>query len=641
MLGKTVRVMDAPFTVIGVMPPGFHIEPPEREQVYAPLAVDPNRGHGFLRLIGRLRPGVSRADAQRDLDTISRKLRQQYGLSSESEASTVEPLVEALAGAGRLALLILLAVVSAVLLIACTNVASLLLARGAARQREMAVRAALGAGRGRLTRQLLTESVVLAFAGGAAGLVLSDWLSRLLVRLVTDFVEVPRLDATRIDGRVLLFTLAVSMLTGIAFGLVPALSLGAPDLTDALRETGTQLSGRRGPRLRRALVVTETALALVLLSGAGVLMKTLITMRSTDPGFNTRNMLAVDLWLPPTRFARLQDRAPFFQGVLERVRALPGVEAAAFVADLPLNGGTDSEGFHIVGRPDPAPDRWHSSGFNIATSSYFQMMGIPILEGRGFLDSDGPHAPGVIVINEAAARRFWPDRSPIGQQIDLPLTRQNSVVLTVVGVSSNVRHRGLLQPPQSEIYVNSMQTELNWTPAVLAVRSKANPSALAEPIRAAFREVNPVVPLLRINTMDEVVARSMAEPRLYSWLFAGFAIAAVALAAIGLYGLVAFSVTQRAKELGVRVALGASRAEITGLVLRQGLGLAATGALIGLAGGVATGRALATLIKGIEPNDPLTFVIVTAVLLSAAAFACYVPARRAARLDPLTSLRAE
>jgi predicted permease len=640
-VGKTLRIMDAPFTVIGVMPAGFHIEPPGREQLYASLPPDATRNHEFVRLIARLAPGVSRPQARSDLDGITANLRRQYGRNSASEGATVEPLVDALAGPGRTALLTLLAVVSLVLLIACTNVANLLLARGATRRREMAVRAALGAGRGRLVRQLLTESLVLALAGGAAGLLLSQWLGALFVKVVSDFVEVPRLDATRIDGQVLLFTTIVSVATGVVFGVVPALSSAAPDLSDAMRDSGYTASGVRAPRLRRALVVVETALAVVLLAAAGMLMRTLITMRSTEPGFNTSSMLAVDIWLPPARFARLQDRVPLFQGVLERVRELPGVRAAAFVADLPLSGATDTEGFHIVGRADPAPDRWHSSGFNITTASYFEMMGISIHEGRGFLASDGPMAPGVIVVNEAAARRFWPGRSPIGEQIQLPITRERAQLLTVVGVVADVRHRNLVDPPHSEIYVNSLQTELTWMPVVLAVRTQVDPKSVAEPIKAIFREVNPAVPIARISTMDEVVARSLAEPRLYSWLFAAFAVAAVSLAAIGLYGLISFSVTQRSKEIGVRVALGASRSEVMLLVLREGLGLASIGAVVGLVGGVAATRSLVGLINGVTPTDPSTFVAVIAVLLGAAAIACYLPARRAARLDPLRALRTE
>ncbi len=640
VVGQTLRIMDAPFTVVGVMPPSFHIDPPDGEQLYLPLPLDANRKHGFLRIIARLKSGISPAQARGDLNAIAQRLELLHGRANEAKGSTVEPLVDALAGPGRLALLTLLAVVSAVLLIACTNVASLLLARGAARQREMAVRAALGAGRGRLARQLLTESVVLALAGGAAGLLLADWLARLLVTVVGDFVAVPRLDSTHTDGLVLLFTFVVSIVTGVLFGVVPALSSASPDLSDAMRERSGTVTGTRGPRVRRVLVVAETALALVLLSSAGVLMKALITMRSTQPGFDTRNMLAAEIWLPPARFARLSDRVQLFDGVLTRVRALPGVRAAAFVANLPLNGSYDSQGFLIVGRDLPA-GKFFSSGFNMATPGYFQMMGIPILEGRGFLDSDGADAPGVIVINRAAAQRFWPDQSPIGHQIRLPMAGRQPVPLTVVGLVADVRHAGLMQPPQSEIYVSAMQSDLAWNSTVLAVRSNVSRSSLVEPVKAVVRDVNPAVPIYRINAMDDVVARSMAEPRLYSWLFTAFAAAAVTLAAIGLYGLVAFSVTQRSKEIGVRVALGASRFEIMRLVLRQGLGLASIGAAFGLAGGYAATRSMDSLVAGIETSDPMTFVAVTAVLLGAAAIACYLPARRAAQLDPLIALRAE
>jgi predicted permease len=640
VVGQTLRIMDAPFTVVGVMPPGFHIDPPDSEQFFVPLAADPNRKHGFLRIVARLRPDVSPARARGDLDAIAQRLEALHGRANEAKGSTVEPLVDALAGPGRVALLILFAVVSAVLLIACTNVASLLLARGAARQREMAVRAALGAGRGRLARQLMTESLVLALAGGAAGLLLTEWASRLLVKVVGDFVAVPRLDATRTDGLVLLFTFLVSVVTGVLFGVVPAFSSASPNLSDAMREGSGTVTGARGPRVRRALVIAETALALVLLCGAGVLMKALITMRSTEPGFDTRNMLAAELWLPPARFARLSERVQLFDGILTRVRALPGVRAAAFVANLPLNGSYDSQGFLIVGRDLPAGKSF-TSAFNIATPGYFQMMGIPILEGRDFLASDGGDAPGVIVINRAAAKRFWPDQSPIDRQIRLPMAGRQPVPLTVVGVVGDVRHSDLVQPPHSEIYVNSTQTDLAWNSTVLAVRTNGHPSSLIEPIKAAVRQINPAVPIYRINTMDDVVARSMAEPRLYSWLFTAFAAAAVTLAAIGLYGLVAFSVTQRSKELGVRVALGASRFEIMRLVLRQGVGLAAIGAAFGLAGGYAATRSMKSLVAGIETSDLMTFVAVTAVLLGAAAIACYLPARRAAQLDPLIALHTD
>jgi predicted permease len=641
VLGRTLTIMEAPHTVVGVMPAGFHIEMAEREQLYTPLPIDPNRTHDFLHVIGRVKRGVSLAQTRADLGTVAQRVSGVHPRGGgEGVGANVVPLIEALAGPGRLPLLILFSVVVVVLLLACTNVASLLLARSASRQRELAVRAALGAGRGRLARQLLVESLVIAAVGGAVGLLIADGLARLLVDLVGTVAQVPRLDATRTDAWVLAFTTIVSLATGIAFGVVPALLSASPDLNDALRDAGRSSTGTRAPRLRRGLVVAETALALVLLAGAGVLTRTLLTMRATPPGFEATNLLAADLWMPPTRFEAVESRARFFDAALTRIRALPGVRSAAFVADLPLNGSSNNESFHIVGKPDPAPGRAFTAGFNIATAGYFHTMGIPIREGRDFLDSDGTAAPGVIVVNQTAARRFWPDRSAIEQQIDFPVTRQKTVRLTVVGVANDVRHVGLAVAPRAEIFVNSMQTDLNWS-AVLVARTAAHPEGLADAVKAALRDADPNVPLSRVNTVDTVIARSMAQPRVYALLLGAFAVAAVVLAAVGLYGLIAFSVAQRSHEMGIRAALGASRPELMRLVLGEGVGLAAVGTAIGIAGGLAATRVLVGLMAGIQPNDPLTFVVVAAMLLTCAALACYVPARRAAAADPLAALRAE
>jgi len=641
VLGRTLQINDTPFTIVGVMAPDFHIDVAEMEQLYAPLPVDATRNHEFLRVIARLRSDASARQAQADLDEVCRRLAQLYPRTNEGVGANVEPLVDAIAGPGRLALLILFAVVTVVLLIACTNVASLLLARGATRQREMAVRAALGAGRGRLIRQLLVESLLLALAGGIAGLFVADWLARGLVAMVSDVAPVPRLDATRTDMWVVAFTTSVSLITGIVFGIAPALVSASTGLNEALRDAGRSSTGGRAPRIRRGLVVLETALALVLLAGAGALTKTLLTMRATPPGFSAENLLVVNLYMPPTRLSGLESRVPFFDATLARIRGLPGVRDAAFVADLPLSGASDSESFHIPGRPDPAPNRWFNAGFNIASSHYFRTMGIRIGEGRDFQDSDTTGAPGVIVINQTAAKRFWPDRSAIGQQIDLPVTRQKTVRLTVVGVADDVRHLGLAVPPRPEVFVNSLQSELTWPSVVLAVRTANHPSGLADAVKGAVHETGTGAVLVRIDTLDAVIARSMAQPRLYTSLLGAFAVAAVVLAAVGLYGLISFSVAQRAHEMGIRVALGASRSEIVRLVLGEGVGLAVAGTAIGVAGGLAVTRALVGLMAGIQPNDPLTFAVVATMLLVCACLASYVPARRAAAADPLMALRAE
>jgi putative ABC transport system permease protein len=640
VLGQSVLVNDEPHTIVGVMPASFYIERPDEEQIYVPLAIETDRGHGYLRVIARLRPGVSRAQAQADMDRIAARLAEQYPRQHKGVGSNVMSMTDGLAHSARFGLFTMLAVVGVILLIACANVAGLLLARGSTRQHELAVRAALGAGRSRLVRQLLTESVLLAAAGGALGLVGSGWFVRGLAATVATQYRVPRLDAVSTDASVLAFSAVVSLTTGVLFGVLPAFVSASPDLNDALREGGRSATGRRAPRLRNALVVLETALALILLAGAGTLMKTFLTLRATNPGFEPAHVLALDMFLPQPRFAELPARTQYLSAALRRLQGVPGLQAAAFVADLPLGGSTDGQGFHIPGRPDPAEGKAFVSGFNLATAGYFSLMRIPVLAGREFTTSDGPGTAPVIVINETAARRFWPGESPIGHQIDLP-TGKSSVRLTVVGVTGDVHHVGLGEPPRAEIFVNSLQAPLPWPWLVLTVRAHGDPTALAESVRAALRETDPNVPVQRIATLEDVVSRSIMEPRLYTFLLGAFAALAVVLAAIGLYGLIAYTVTQRAHELGVRVALGAGRREIIRLVLGQGMRLALVGTAIGLAAAVATTRGLVGLVKGIEPNDPLTFAAVTAVLLGAALVAAYLPARRAARVDPMIALRAE
>ena len=639
VLGRTIRINEEPYTIVGVMPPTFQID--DEERFYLPLPIDSSRGHGFLRVVGRLRPGVSVSQAQSDMGLIAEQLARIYPKSNNGVGVNLVSLAAGLVGEVRFAFYLMLGVVAAVLVIACANVAGLMLARGATRQRELAVRAALGAGRGRLARQLLAESLLIALGGGMLGLLAANWTSRLLATVLSEHFHVPRVNETSTDLSVLLFTIVVSVATGAMFGTFPAFASASPDLNDALRDASRSTTGARAPRIRSGLVVLETALALVLLAGAGTLLKTFLSLRSTDPGFETSHVLAVDMWLPQPRFAQREARARFYDDALRRVEALPGVRSAAFVADLPLNGGTDSQGFHIVGRPDPAPGKTYSAGFNIATAGYFETMGIPVRAGREFTDSDRMTTTPVIVINETAARRFWSGESALGRQIDLPLSRNTSVVLTVVGVTGDVRHVGLAIPPRPEIFVHSMQSLLPWSWLVLAVRAHGEPAPLAESVKAALREVNPNVPIERANTLDEVVSRSIVGPRIYTFLLGTFAALAVLLAAIGLYGLISYTVSQRTHELGVRVALGAARPEIVRLVLGQGLRLAAVGAAVGLAGAIATTRLVGSLVKDVEPNDPATFALVTTVLLAAALFAAYLPARRASRVDPMIALRSE
>jgi predicted permease len=641
-LGRIVRIGDAPHTVVGVLPQSFHIDQSDAEQFYSPVTIDSSRGHNFLHVVGRLRERATLRQAAAELAAIADRLARLYPRTNTAVSTNLMRLPDGLARQIKPGLFTMLGVVGIVLLIACANVAGLMLARGATRQRELAIRVALGAGRSRLARQLLTESVLIALLGGGLGLIAAGWTSRGLSAVMAAQFHLPSIEAAHTDLSVLAFTVVLSLAAGIVFGVLPAISFASPDLNEALRDAGRSATGARGPRVRHGLVIGEIALALVLLAGAGLLMRTLLAMRATHPGFDTRNLLVADLWLPPARYARLQDRAPFLADTLSRLRWLPGVTAAAFVADLPLNGRTNTESFHIVGRPDPSPDRAFNAGFNIASAGYFRMMGTPIRDGREFVETDGPNTPGVAIVNETAARTLWPDRSPLGQQISLPIDHmQKSVLLTIVGVAADVRHVDLALPTRAQIFVHSMQSDLNWPWLVLAVRAASAPAALADPVRAILREVDPNVPVTRINSADDVLARSITEPRLYTFLLGTFALLAVALAAIGLYGLISYSVSQRSHEIGIRVALGATRTDVFRLVLAQGVGLAAVGSVIGLACGLAATRTLVGLIKGVRPNDPITLIVVTGVLLGVALLASYVPARRAARVDPAVALRAE
>jgi putative ABC transport system permease protein len=640
VVGQTMRVDDRVHTIVGVMPPQFHIEG-DYEQFYEPLAVETSRGHGYLHVAARLRPGVTLQQAYADMSAIADRLARAYPRQLAGAGVNLVPLGAALAKDVRFGLLTMLGVVSLVLLIACANVAGLMLARGAARQRELAVRAALGAGRARIARQLLTESAVLALAGGALGLLAADWCARALSAAVSEQFVVPRLADTRTDFAVLAFTLLISLGTGAVFGAVPALAASSPDLTDALRDGAHGASGVRAPRLRRGLVVLETALALVLLAGAGTLLKTLLALRATHPGFETANVIKADVLLPLPKYAAFVDRVRFYDTAQQRVRALPGVRSAAFVSDLPLTGSSDTLSFHIVGKPDPAPGKFFSCGFNMASAGYFATLGIPVKAGRELDQNDRPGMPPVIVINETAARTYWPGESPLGHQISMPGQSNTSTTLTVVGVVGDVHHVGLGVPPRPEIYLSTFQAQLLWPWSSVVVRTYGDPASLADTLKAALRGVDPTLAVQRINTLADVVSLSMVEPRVYTLLLGTFAALAVLLAAIGLYGLVAYGVSQRTHELGVRMALGATRLEIVRLVLREGLWLVIGGVALGLAGAFATTRLLVGLVKGSRPNDPLTFAAVTAVLLVAGLVASYVPARRAARVDSITALRVE
>jgi predicted permease len=636
VLGQTLRVNEQTHTVIGVMPADFRFSPVEPEQIYTPLERDPSRNHGFLRTVARLRPNVSRAAAQADMDAITRRIAEQYPRSNRYIGANVMRLVDAIAGATKPGLFLSLGVVAMVLLIACANVANLLLSRNASRQRELAVRTALGASRLRLTQQLLTESLLIALSGGALGLLLATWAAPLLAALLADNFSMPRIDGTRTDGRVLGFTLLVSFATALLFGGLHAVAAASsPDLGGGLRDSGrTTTASARAGRIRSVLVIAETALALMLLAGAGSLLKSLLVMRNTAPGFTTQNLLAVGFWLPKSKLDHAPARLRFFEGVITRVAALPGARSAALIANLPMSGSSDRLGIWIVGRSDPPS----STNVNIVSPGYFQTLGIPMRAGRAFTDGDSAGAPPVVIINESTAKKFWPGENPLGRQLKF---RSDGTPVTVVGVAGDVRQMNLATAPQPEIYINYLQPTPDWPWLTLVVRADADPASLAPSIKAIARSEDPNVPIAQMRTFDEVLSGSLAEPRIYTMLLGAFAGLALALAGVGLYGVVAYTASQRTHEMGIRQALGAARRDILRLVLRQGLALSIAGPGLGLLGAVALTRLLKSLVPAVEPGDPLTLLAVSALLMAVALAAAFLPAERASRVDPLIALRYE
>ena len=650
IIGQTLPIssplygsVEQPFTIVGVMPPGFQLVPNhEAETVYFPLPPDPDRGHGFLYTLGRLRPDVSISQAQSEMQVITERLAKAYPKYDAGEGANVVPLLDGIVRQARSGLLVLLGVVTLVLLIACANVANLLLARITARRKEFAARAALGASRRRLLQQLLTESVVLSLLGGALGVLLANWAAKGLVAALTANFNLARLENTHTDASVLLFSLVISVAAGTLFGLVPGFSAASTNLNDSLREAGrTATRGVHGRRTRTALVITETALALILLAGAGLLMKSLLAMRNTPSGVQAQNLLAVDFWLPPHQTAAFAQRSVWMPAVVARVQQVPGVVSVAMVADLPMGGGSDGFSFHIVGRPDPAPDKPFESGFNTASAGYFRTMGIPVIAGREFTDQDGASTTPVIVINQTAARIFWPGENPLSKEIELKGDLPKAKVFTVVGVTADVHQEGLATAPTPEIFLNYQQPTPEWSWTVMVVRTTGDPTALQGLIRDAAASVNRDVPITRMRSMEQVLSGSMAEPRVYTALLGTFALLALVLAAIGLYGVVSYTVTQRTHEMGVRMALGASRSQVLGMVLRDGLGLALGGLLIGFVGALAATRVLTHLVRSVRPGDPLTMLLVSGLLMLVALLASYLPARRATRVNPVIALRHE
>jgi predicted permease len=647
ILGKTASLNSEPHTIVGVMPASVGLTP-NSPRLWMPLALTTRElsapGSRFLRVIGRLRPGVSREEADAELNTIARALQLKRPQSNRATLARLVPVREQLVGDVRPTLLVLVGIVALVLLTACANVANLLLARAGARARELAIRSAIGAGRSRLARQLLTESVVLAMMGAAAGLVVAFWATQALVAYLP--ASTPGLSSARIDGRTLAFTLGLALTTGLLFGLAPGLQMTRAQPHASLKEGGRDgADGDGSNRLRAALVVCEVAASLVLLISAGLLLRSFWQLLAVDPGFHPPRVLAWRLAPAQGRYNTPEQLAAFYRHVSERVAAVPGVSSVSLVSDLPL----DNPGTNLVVYPEGRPRATSPADmqfvfYRMVSGDYFGALGIPLLRGRTLTDVDRAGRTRVAVINETTAKRVWPGDDPIGKRISL----DDSVEMPaeVVGVVGDVRHFGLERPPQSELFVPIDQapaTLWGWRDRTLTVivRTNETPAQLFPHLRAAVQAVDAGLPLFRIMTVDQVMDESMAPRRVYTTLVALFALLAATLATVGLYGVMAYSVSQRTHEIGVRMALGASSRSILAIFVGDGLRMTLLGLALGVAIALIATRLLASRLFGVTSSDPLTFFGVGALLMLVAVAASYIPARRASRVDPLVALRCE
>ena len=638
VLGRQMNLNNELYSVVGVMPADFHF--PDRIEFWIPMAMNlqnwQQRGGHYLGGIGRLRDGVTLAAAQADLNIIAARAEKAYPDSNAGWDTTLQRLRETVVGKVRPAIVTLTAAVGFVLLIACVNLANLLLSRSAARRKEIGIRNALGAGRGRLIRQLLTESVLLSSLGAVVGLVLAWAGTRLLGNLTPDIL--PRAGEIGVDARVLLFTAAIAILTGILFGLAPAIQMARTDLISALREGGRGNSmGFRRNSLRSVLVIGEVALALVLLSGAGLLMRSFYHLQGVDPGFDPHDVLTFRTSLPSARYKTSPLVVAFYDRALTAIRALPGVTAAGAGQIFPLSGDDYILSFVQVGKPPVAVGNQPSAAYYSVTPGYFEALRIPVKTGRDFAARDTADAPAVCVISESMARQFYRNENPIGQR--LQVGNGSNKPAEIVGIVGDVRDQELESFGRPAIYYPSTQD--SFGSMYFGVRTAGDPETLIAPLRAAIRSLDPELPLDAVGTVDDLVSKSLAQRRFSMLLMAVFAALALLLAMVGIYGVMAYSVTQATQEIGIRMALGAKRGDVLRIVLTYGGILMAAGLVIGVAAAAGAGRLLAAQLYQVKPFDPLTFAAVVAALLATGLAACLVPAFRAMRVDPLVALRNE
>ncbi len=638
LTGKKMILNGEPFSVIGVVPAAFKQPFDSEVEVWMGAAAFPgNTAQRDFRLligVGHLKPGVNLAQAQAEMKTIANQLAQAYPGENAGRGAQVEYFRELMVGGLRRMLYLLFATVGLILLIACANLANLLLARGLARQREIAVRAALGAGRWRLIRQLLTEASLLSLAGGGLGLLLARWGLEALRRLPQNFVSG---EEVRVDVSVLLFTLAVAVLTGWLFGLAPAIQLARPELHTMLKEGGRSGGeGAKWNRVRGAFVVTQVALSLLLLVGGGLLIRSFDKLLRVDPGFKPENMLTLEYRLPRNKYQQSDAQWNFHRQVVERIREVPGVKSASLVGGLPFSGNGGSTGVILPDREIPPRGKEPVVRFNTAIPNYFETMGIPLIKGRIFNEQDRLNTPRVFIINQTMARRFWPDQDPIGKQIKIDA---DSPAGTVIGVVGDAKHYTLGEEAQPQMYDAYSQSPGIF--ATVVVRSIVDPMSLAEPVRQAVWKVDSDQPMWKVRTLESLIDRSVANNRFLMALMGVFAALALALTVIGLYGVMSYAVSQRTQEIGVRMALGAGARNIHRMALRQGMTLVLIGVAIGLAAAWLLTRLIANLLFGVSATDPLTFGSIPLVLMLVALLACWIPARRATKVDPIVALRYE
>ncbi len=640
IVGRTLQLDNEPFTVVGILPPEFRFL--DEKQMWAPKTFTDldrrQRSGGYINVVARLKPGVSVEQAKDEMNSIAAGLASEHPRTNQDMGVMLVPLPEQLVKHVRPALILLLCAVGLVLIIACANVANLLLARGAERERELAIRAALGASRARLVRQLFTESVFLALLGGIGGILLASWGIDAILALSP--AGIPRIDEVTINTRVIAFTFAVAMLTALTFGLAPAIQFSRPLLQQFLKEGGrTSTAGFGRRRLRHVLVAAEIAIALVVLVSAGLFIRSFVRLLQVDPGFTSDNVLSLQVFIWD-KYQTPQQRTAFFDEAFARLSSLPGVQAVGAVTALPFNNedtiNVDTT-FTIDGAP-PEPGQQLTAYSTVASIDYFKVMGIHLKSGRFFNEYDRPGSPLVVLINEAMARRFWPDEDPVGKKITVgsfgrPMSRE------IIGVVADVRHTGLDSNPRPEFFVPHLQNPFGGM--AIVVRTSSDPETLLPAAKDQIRAIYKDQPFYSINTMDALVSRSLGERRFNLLLLCAFASIALLLAGVGIYGLISFSISQRTHEIGIRMALGARARDITKMILGEGIALALAGIGAGVVGALLLTRLLKSFLFGVTPTDPVTFAAISVLLIAIALVASYLPARRATKVDPMVALRYE